>query len=144
MKRFLSPAEEQSLETAISSAEMQTSGEIRVHLEPRCKAPQAYDRAVEVFHALEMHKTRDRNGVLIYVATEDRKMAVVGDIAIHEKVPEGYWNAELEKLRQHFAVEHYAQGLCEVVADMGEKLKHFFPLKEDDTNELSNRISQGD
>ena len=81
-----------AVEKAIAAAELQTSGELRVHIETTCKGD-VMDRASVVFAALKMHKTEARNGVLVYLSTEDRKFAILGDMGINAKVDDGFWQA---------------------------------------------------
>lgn len=117
-----------------------TSGEIRVHLEDRCK-DELLDHAAFIFDELNMSRTRDRNGVLIYVSVADRRVAIIGDAGIHARVGDGFWNDALSLMRGHFAEGRYAQGLIDGVALAGEKLREHFPYERDDRNELSNEIS---
>lgn len=143
MKRRLSKEEEKLIVDAIQEAELLTSGEIRVHIEARCnKAP--LDRAAEVFVKLGMEKTRDRNGVLIYIALNDRKLAIAGDTGINQVVPENFWNDTKSIMIEHFREDRIADGVKKAVLLAGEQLSKYFPLKSDDTNELSNEISRGD
>lgn len=137
---FLTPPEQQRVEAAIAAAELRTSGEIRVHLEDHIE-DDVLDHAAFVFEELNMHRTRDRNGVLIYLSVVDRKVAVIGDRAINERVGDGFWVDVVAILKIHLAAGRRADGLCEAVHMVGEKLNRFFPLKSDDTNELPNTIS---
>jgi uncharacterized membrane protein len=132
----------QSIVTAIERAEAKTSGEIQVHLEKYC-AENVLDRAAEVFAMLEMHKTRLRNGVLFYLAIEDHKFAVIGDVGIHTKVADHYWERIKDTLREHFVAGAFTEGLCKGIEQVGETLKIYFPSQEDDQNELPNEISFG-
>jgi uncharacterized membrane protein len=142
MRRFLTESEEKAITDAIGLAEDKTSGEIRVHIETRCK-PAPLDRALEVFYALGMEKTRDKNGVLIYIATDDHKLAILGDEGINKVVPPNFWDAELELMKSHFKQGAFAQGISQAIHDVGEKLKAYFPFQTDDKDELSNDISVG-
>ncbi|MBP7408997.1 MAG: TPM domain-containing protein [Flavobacteriales bacterium] len=139
---FLSETDRQRVSAAIRAAEMRTSGEIRVHLEDHIE-DDVLDHAAFVFEELDMHKTKDRNGVLIYVSVSDRKVAVIGDKGINERVPENFWNDVLAVLRAHFAAGSRADGICEAVAMVGEKLLAFHPHQRDDRDELSNDVSIG-
>jgi uncharacterized membrane protein len=141
-KTFFTEAEQQQIVDAIKQAELNTSGEIRVHIEPECKVD-PYDRAQQVFESLGMHATEQKNGVLFYVAYADKKFAILGDKGIHDKVQQNFWDAEKELLLSHFKDGKYTEGLCQAIADAGEKLKLHFPYQSDDTNELSNDISFG-
>jgi uncharacterized membrane protein len=139
-EEFLTPAERAQVAVAIGEAERLTSGEIRVHLEDHIE-DDVLDHAAFIFEELGMHRTRDRNGILIYVSVADRQVAVIGDRAIHEKVPDGFWNAVVALLKLHFAAGRRAEGLVEAVHTVAEKLQAYFPLRHDDSNELSNEVS---
>jgi uncharacterized membrane protein len=141
-KNFFSEAEQQEIVEAIKQAELNTSGEIRVHIEPSCDGD-AYDRAKTVFESLGMHATELKNGVLFYVAYKSKKFAILGDKGIHEKVSQQFWDKEKELLLAHFKEDKYAIGLCKAIGDAGTKLKEHFPYADNDTNELSNDISFG-
>jgi uncharacterized membrane protein len=139
---FLTKQEEQEIVEAIRVAEKETSGEIRVHIE-KTTAINAYDRALEVFHLLEMHKTHLKNGVLIYVAVKDHKFVICGDQGINEVVPKGFWDSTKEAMAAQFKIGNFKQGLIDGITIAGEQLQHYFPFENGDTNELSNEISKG-
>ncbi len=142
VEAFLSKIEEQQIVDAICMAEKNTSGEIRVHIEKTTSiAP--IDRAVEVFYELEMNKTKDANGVIIYVAVKDKKFAIYGDVGINTVVPSDFWESTKNIIGNHFKNGNFKNGLVEGITKAGEKLKHFFPFQDDDTNELPNEISKG-
>ncbi|MBC7382639.1 MAG: TPM domain-containing protein [Bacteroidia bacterium] len=144
MSKDLFTADDQtSIVEAIKMAEKQTSGEIRVHIEPNCRLD-PIDRALEMFTQLQMHTTALKNSVLIYVATEDKKFAIIGDEGIHEKVKDAFWNEEKELMFTHFSSGNFTGGLTQAILKVGEKLKLHFPYLESDTDELSNDISFGE
>ncbi|HOP43361.1 MAG: TPM domain-containing protein [Flavobacteriales bacterium] len=140
--QFLDTSGRAQVREAIGAAERRTSGELRVHLEDHIEED-VLDHAAYVFEELGMHRTRDRNGVLVYVAVADRQVAVLGDSGINEQVPDGFWTDVVGLLKLHFAAGRHAEGLVEAVHLIGEKLSSFFPLREDDTDELSNEVSIG-
>ena len=145
MKDFLNEDQEKTIIRAIREAETSSSGEIRVHLEAKCKDKNPIERAKAVFAELKMHETELRNGTIIYVATDDQKIAIWGDEGIHTKVGQGFWDDELDLLTKYFMADDYETGLREAVLKVGEKLREFFPYQgEDDINELSDDISYGD
>lgn len=145
MKEFLNEDQEKTIIRAIREAETSSSGEIRVHLEAKCENENVIERAKEVFAELNMHETELRNGTIIYVATEDHKIAIWGDEGIHSKVGQGFWDDELDLLTRYFMADDYETGLREAVLKVGEKLREFFPYQgDDDINELSDDISYGD
>ena len=144
MARFLSKSDEQIIISAIKQAELNTSGEIRVHIEPRCKAATPEDRVKEVFTHLNMHKTALKNGVLIYVSVKDKNTAIWGDEGINKAVGQDFWDSELHVLLKHFREGDYAGGLSSAIESVGIKLKQHFPYQKDDVNELPDDISYGD
>jgi uncharacterized membrane protein len=139
---LLSIASEQEVIAAIKQAELRTSGEIRLHVEPACKGD-AYARALEVFGSLGMHKTKERNAVLFYFAITDRKFSVVGDEGIHAKVKDDFWIAVRDAIQSNFREGNFVPGLVKGIEMAGEKLSVYFPRLEDDSNELSDDISIG-
>lgn len=139
---FLTQEEEQEIVEAIRVAEKNTSGEIRVHLEKTTELD-AFDRALEVFNELKMDETQLKNGVLIYLAVEDKTFVICGDQGINDVVTNDFWNTTKEAMVAHFKNGNYKQGLVDGILIAGEQLKKHFPWSEDDTNELSNEISKG-
>jgi uncharacterized membrane protein len=142
VEAFLSKEEEQEIVDAICVSEKNTSGEIRVHLEKETSI-KAIDRAIEVFNELEMHKTQDSNGVLIYVAVKSKQFAICGDHGINKVVPADFWESTKDVMANHFRKGNFKQGLIDGILKAGEQLKKYFPYQDDDTNELSNEISKG-
>ncbi len=141
VEAFLSAEEEQEIVAAIKTAEKNTSGEIRVHIENSSEKDH-YERAKEVFHLLEMDATNEQNGVLIYVAVHDHKFVICGDKGINELVPKDFWNSTKEIMQSHFKNGNFKQGLIDGILKAGEELKVHFPWQNDDENELSNEISK--
>lgn len=139
---LLTAPERTEVAKAIGEAERLTSGEIRVHLDDHIE-DEVLDHAAFVFEELDMHRTRDRNGVLIYIAVADRRVAVIGDAGINARVPAGFWTDVLGVIKLHFAAGRHAAGLVEAVHLVGAKLQQYFPLRHDDTDELSNEVSIG-
>jgi uncharacterized membrane protein len=143
-KEFFSQEEKQQLVQAIQEAEKQTSGEVRVFVESKCRFVDALDRAREIFFRLKMNETEQRNATLIYVAVGDHQAAVFGDEGIHQKVGAKYWEDEVKKMLLHFKKQHLADGICEAVSDLGKALQFYFPYNRDtDKNELPDEIIFG-
>jgi uncharacterized membrane protein len=140
--KFLSKEEEQQVIEAIQSAEYQTGGEIRVHIESVCRG-NVLDRAAWLFKSLKMQDTALRNGVLIYLSTNDRKFAIIGDSGINAVVPAGFWDDVKDLMISHFSKGNLVQGFVLGIEKVGEKLKEFFPYQEGDVNELPDEISYG-
>ena len=143
-KPLFNSEENKLIVDAIIAAEKETSGEVRVYVESRCKFMDALDRAAELFFTLKMDQTEERNGALVYVAIKDRQLAIFGDAGIHEKVGDVFWNAEVQKMIHEFNKENYAAGIAKVVREIGEALKKHFPYQgEKDKNELPDDIIFG-
>jgi len=136
----LTPDENKRVTDAIVRAEDNTSGEIRVHFENYCKGD-VLDRAAVLFAQLGMVKTRERNGVLFYIAIESHKLAIIGDAGINAKVSPLFWEGLKTGMLQHFKEGNYAQGLEEAIEAAGMELKKFFPWQQTDANELPDTIS---
>lgn len=139
---FFSKEQQDKIVDAIKEAELNTSGEIRVHIEPNCSID-AIERAKQVFEELKMDQTDQKNGVLFYLAYQDKKFAILGDKGIHQIVTDAFWNEEKELMKTHFSQKHFTEGLCIAIKKAGQKLKEHFPYQTNDTNELSNEISFG-
>jgi len=143
-KDFFTEEEKLQIVEAVRKAERTTSGEVRVFVENRCSYMDAIDRAKEIFVDLKMNETADRNAVLVYIAMKDHQLAVFGDEGIHSKLGNDYWNAEVRKMISNFNKENYADGIKEVVTDIGEALTQLFPYNNDtDKNELPDDIVFG-
>lgn len=142
VRRFMSEADLDEVARAVTEAEAHTAAEIRVHLDARC-AGDPMAQAVNVFDRLGMHRTAERHGVLIYVAVGDRKLAVIGDTGIHERVGEEYWRRLAASITSHFREERPRDGLTHAVRELGEALRRHFPRRPGDANELSDTVSAG-
>ena len=140
---FLSSDDELAIVQAIQEAEKKTSGEVRVHIEKKCPKKDPIKRAISLFQKLRMHKTDLRNGVIVYVATEDHLLAIWGDEGIHAKVGQEFWENTLITLQKDFKTNQIKNGLTKALLDIGEKLQQHFPYQKDDKNELDDSISYG-
>jgi uncharacterized membrane protein len=139
---FLTPEEESEIVKAISQAEKNTSGEIRVHIENHSEKP-PLERAQEVFNFLGMDNTFMRNGVLFYVGVSDHAFAIIGDEGIDKVVEDDFWDCTKDTVISHFKEKKYKDGLVAGILRAGERLQQYFPFESDDTDELSNEISKG-
>ncbi|NNC82153.1 MAG: TPM domain-containing protein [Flavobacteriales bacterium] len=139
---FFTPDERAEIESAIQQAELLTSGEIRVHLEDHCDH-RPHDRAAFIFEQLHMHETAERNGVLFYLAVCDHRFAVIGDIGIHQRVGQDFWEELCKDLEQHLRSGHPKDGLIQAILKVGKSLSEAFPRQADDRNELDDTISMG-
>jgi uncharacterized membrane protein len=132
--------EQQRIRAAIADAEKHTSGQLRVCIEKTC-SENVLDRAAKYFHQLEMHKTKLRNGVLVYVATADKKFAIIGDRGINKVVPATFWDDTKEDMLQHFKNGKLVEGIVTGLEIAGGHLQKYFPHKKGDSNELPDDIA---
>ena len=141
--KFFTRDEKNQIISAIKEAELQSSGEVRLHIESSCKTD-TVERTMQIFEKLKMHETQLRNGTLIYLAIKDRKFAIFGDEGINEVVPDNFWDDVRDIMQTEFKSEKFVSGLVKGINLVGEKLKEFFPYSDDDVNELSDDISVGE
>lgn len=140
---FFTKEEKDRITSAIGDAELNTSGEIRVHIERRCKE-NVLDHAAYLFDKLAMQKTEKRNGVLFYLAIDDQKFAILGDAGINAVTPDDFWDNIKDKMLEKFREQEFSSGLETGILMAGEQLKEHFPYQKDDVNELPDEISFGD
>ena len=137
---ILNREEDQRVVEAIRQAERNTSGEIKVHIENRCKGD-VEQRSLFIFDKLKLNETQLRNGVLIYLAIKDHKFAILGDKGINDMVEDSFWNDVKDLMLSHFKEGRFAEGLEQGIMRCGEKLKAYFPYQSDDINEIPDDIS---
>lgn len=142
IEKFFTKEERDDIVLAVKSAELDTSGEIRVHVEGKCQG-EAKDQAAFIFEKLGMHKTDQRNGVLFYLALKNRKFAILGDVGINEVVPENFWDEIRDTMLNEFRDNNFSEGLIAGITRAGKQLKKHFPYQKDDVNELPDDISFG-
>jgi uncharacterized membrane protein len=142
VEKLLSNDEEQEIVQAILEAEKNTSGEIRVHIESHTRLNH-FERAKEVFHLLKMDNTKDENGVLIYVAVNDRKFVIYGDKGIDNAGPDNFWDTTRDAIEAHFKNQNFKKGIIAGVLSTGKQLESHFPWNHGDLNELSDEVSKG-
>jgi uncharacterized membrane protein len=139
-KEFLSKLEHNRIVQAIREAESKTSGEIRIYIQRGKLRTDPLISAQKKFHRLRMHKTSERNAVLIFIAPRAHKFAVVGDKAIHEKCGEEFWHGVVDRMRGHFQKEKFSHAIVESIQEVGNLLFTHFPKRPDNRNELPDEI----
>jgi uncharacterized membrane protein len=142
VRAVLSDDDLEAVARAVAEAERHTSAEIRVHLDHSCGGD-PLQRAIGVFERLGMHKTAARHGVLVYISVTDRKLAVIGDRGIHERVGEAYWKGLVAAIRERMSQQQPRDGLIHAIAEVGRELGRHFPRPPGDSNELSDSVSLG-
>jgi uncharacterized membrane protein len=142
-KAFLSKLEHDRIVHAIREAETKSSGEIRVYVQRGKFNGDPLVAAQKRFQRLRMHKTQERNAVLIFVAPRTHKFAVVGDKAIHEKCGDEFWQRIIDRMRTHFQNEKFSQALVDAIAEIGKVLAAHFSKRPTSANELPDDVVQG-
>ena len=140
---FIPSEGQRRIADAITAAERHTTGEICVHVTPRCRGD-VVKRAKKTFNRLHLYTTKRRNAVLIFVAYDDRKFAILGDTGINDVVPEGFWGGEVKELGLYLKAGRPVDGICAIIARLGDRLSEYFPGERDDENELSNEVTFDD
>ena len=141
-KKFFTPEQQDDILKAVQNAELNTSGEIRVHIENQCKGD-VLERSAYLFKKLGMIQTEQRNGVLFYLAIEHRKFAVLGDVGIDAVIPENFWDDVKNIMLENFKMGLFTEGLTKAITLAGIQLKEHFPLQSNDINELPDDVSFG-
>ena len=139
-KDFIAQLDQARIVEAISSAEKQTSGEIRVHIQPKARG-EIRDVAERTFERLGMTKTELRNGVLLFIACEEQRFTILGDKGIDERVPAGFWDEIAAKLTIRFQHGQFTDGIVDAIHSAGAELRAFFPRSDADVDELTNDIN---
>lgn len=139
-KEFLAALDQQRIVEAIAAAEQQTSGEVRVHVQPKAGG-EIRAVAERTFERLGMTKTELRNGVLLFIACEEQRFTILGDGGINDKVPAGFWDNIAAKLTIRFQHGEFTDGIVEAIHSAGDQLRTYFPRAEGDINELTNDIN---
>ena len=111
-KKLINETQQKAIQAAIAEAELNTSGEIRVHVDATC-AGNPMEKAIQIFEQLKMHETAQRNGVLFYVAMNDKKLAILGDKGINAVVLENFWDAIRDGMISGFKKGEFSEVLIE-------------------------------
>ena len=145
LKKYLSETDLAGIAAKIGEAEETTSGEIRISIRHRRhwreRKLSLHELAVREFHRLNMHGTRERNGVLILLLFSERKFHIVADEGVHGKVQDGTWDLIADGMASHFKQGNFCDGICEGISAVGEVLRRHFPPHTGDQNELPNEVS---
>lgn len=140
-EEFFSKLDQQRIVDAIHEAELQTSGEIRVHMQKKVFGGDIRPVAERTFERLGMTRTELRNGVLLFIAFGEQRFVILGDKGIDARVPAGFWDEIAARLTIRFKNAEFTDGIVEALRAAGEQLRHYFPRTAADVNELTNEIS---
>jgi uncharacterized membrane protein len=139
-REFLSRLEHDKIVKTIGQAEEKTSGEIRVFIS-RKEPEDPVAAAQKAFLHLGMHRTREKNGVLIFVAPRARKFAIIGDTAVHARCGDQFWKEVAHEISTHFRQGDFSEGILHGVTRAGKLLAEHFPRHLGDKNQLSDDIA---
>jgi uncharacterized membrane protein len=139
-KTFLDQLQHKDIEAAIRHAEQKTTGEIRVFVS-RHEPAEIIASAQKEFDHLGMHKTADKNGVLIYVAPAARKFAIIGDAGVHQRCGDSFWQAVAGEMTEHFKKTRFTEGIIHGLQKAGQLLAEHFPAKGDHPNQLPDDVA---
>jgi uncharacterized membrane protein len=141
--RLLDRVNGRRVRDAIEKAERRTSGEIRVSV-ARFFWGNVYKAATRAFERLGMNRTRDRNGVLLFVVPARRRFVVLGDSGIHSKVGPEFWKVVTRQMSERFRAADFTGGLVQAIETIGEQLSLHFPYDATtDANELPDDVDFG-
>jgi uncharacterized membrane protein len=141
---FMNDDELLRISNKIKEMESTTAGEIRVSVKEKkpflSKRKSTHQLAHKEFFRLKMNETRDKTGILIFLILKERKFHILADEGINEKVPENTWDNVCREIQQKFQNGYFCDGILHGVERVGKILSEHFPIKPDDTNELSNEV----
>jgi uncharacterized membrane protein len=140
LDKVIHPKEQQRILDAIHNAERLTSGELKVHVEGRCPSDPP-KRAQELFGKLGLTRTKERNGVLLYVATRERRFHILGDQGIGEDSSSAFWDEARNRMTIAFRRGAYGDGIVGAIHAIAERMARRFPRGVGDKNEIDNEIS---
>lgn len=124
---------------AVAAAEQQTSAEVKVVVLRYCWRD-LREKAKSLFYKHQLHKTKDRNAVMILLVLVNREFLVYGDVGIHEKVDDDFWLKVRDAMREKFIEGDLTEGLCAGIQCVSEQLAVHFPRTHDDANEISDEV----
>jgi uncharacterized membrane protein len=138
-EKFLTADEKHQVESAICDAEQKTSAEIKLVLVSHCWGS-IWDKAGAIFRERGLHRTQERNAVLILLVTTNRDLLIYGDEGIHQKTGQSLWDDVKEQMLAEFRKDDFGAGLTLGINRIGTKLAEFFPARADDINEIPDTV----
>lgn len=98
------------------------------------------EAAVTAFFRHGLYRTRDANGVLLFISVFERKVWLLADKGIHAKIPQAQWNDLVQRVTQGIGQGQRVPAISSAITEIGDLLAAHFPIRPDDTNELANLI----
>jgi len=141
LHKVLHPYDETKIVNAIISAERMCSGEFAVHVEGRCPDREPIKRAQTLMTKLGIHRTRERNAVLFYVATHERRGAILGDTGIGEDPKSEFWQEAFSRMQIGLRRGAIGDAVVAAIMSVAQRMAPRFPRQANDANEVDNEIS---
>lgn len=140
---YLSDDDLLRISNKIKESEKSTAGEICVSIKEKKTflTSSVYDLAKKEFYKLGVYKTRDKTGILIFILLEKKQFYILADEGINEIVPENTWDGIKDEMQRMFIKGNFCKGIIYGIDEIGSLLSKHFPIKPDDTNELSNKVA---
>jgi putative membrane protein len=98
------------------------------------------DRAILSFFEKGLHRTRNETGILIFISLLERRVWILGDKGINEKIEPDFWGSLVMGLTNGIRDGRAPTALCTIIAKCGDELARHFPGTADDTNELPDDV----
>lgn len=102
------------------------------------------EAAITGFFREGLYRTRDETGILLFISVFERRVWVLADRGINEKVKEGQWDDIVKNIIEGIKNRDQADAIRRAVEEVGRILKEHFPVKQDDRDELKNLIIEGE
>lgn len=97
-------------------------------------------RAFHEFYLNGLQHTDGKTGILIFISLMERKVFVLADKAINDKIEKGTWENVVEKTIKGIKNKDFTQGLINAIHLCGNILEPHFPIQPNDINELKNSL----
>lgn len=98
------------------------------------------ERALMAFYEKGLYKTRDETGILIFISLVEHRVWILGDRGINAKIAPEFWSKIALELSDGIKKKEHGKAACQAIEKCGIELSRYFPIKPDDTNELSNEV----
>lgn len=112
----------------------------RALIHPDEMTEEVKEKALVSFLEQGLHETRDRTGILILISLFERRVQVLADSGINQKVPENTWDELVEIIVAGLKTGQACTAVCQAIERCGVLLEENFPVRKDDTDELPNLI----
>jgi len=116
---------------------------LRLFIPGRRLETRVAERALRAFYEKKLHTTRDNTGVLFFISLLERKVWILADTGIYQKISQNTLMAHAKDIAAGIKQGQACNALCREIETVGFILAQHFPIKPDDTNEISNELITG-